>query len=137
MPPEPDRRQMEVLVTAGPQLVTAEKIAEWLNDIKDIEEGVTGDAAERRSKRDQRRNRHMSKIGSGLSAALPKLHPELSYARALEICSQEVRTTCVGFLGVGLLGIFLKTLISWAICRFLDWYFSTKGVEGTIPTCDA
>lgn len=115
-----------VRVAQGPSSArTADDITQWLNDVKDIEEGVTGDVETRRKRRDKRRARHMGRISNGLAASQDKLNRQMTRTEAQKICAQEVRVGFVGLFGGGLLAIFLKTLIGWAICRWLDWYFSS------------
>lgn len=120
----------EVRVVAGPSdRKSAAAIAEWLNDVKDIEEGVTGSKSAREARRDRRRARHMSKIAVGLAQTQSKLTPATPRELAQKICADEVRAGFVGLLGGGLIAIFFKALIGWAICRWLDWYFGPVNTQ--------
>jgi len=118
----------------GPADWSAGALATWLNDVKDLEEGITTatDAAgtkrqarqeARRTRRDARREKQLGQISTGLSAAIPKLSQGMTREEAFNVAAQEVRVGFVGLFGGGLIAIVLKALIGWAICRLLDRYF--------------
>ncbi len=114
------------MVSQGPGEVSGEALGQWLNDVKDIEEGVTGSGGAHKTRRDARRERRLNQIGGSLAKAHGKLHKGMSRQDAQKVCAQETRVGFVGLLGGGLLAIFFQTLISWAIWRFLDWYFKSE-----------